>query len=72
MIEAGMMDVEAARRSLGIATQAEMARLLGLKLRQYARLAAGESPPSPTATRLVEAYLAGYRPPDWPDRSQPE
>jgi len=59
-------DVESARQTLGVATQSAMARMLGMTLRHYARIAAGRATLSPAPRRLLDAYLAGYRPPDWP------
>lgn len=60
----------AARRRLGLSFR-ELARMLGVTVNQAKRLAADESysshrPVMETTGRLIEAYLAGYRPPDWP------
>ena len=59
-----------ARQSLGL-TQSQMARLLDTDPQSVRRM---EMPATastsrnlpPRAARLVEAYLAGYRPSDWP------
>lgn len=59
-----------ARRKLGL-TQIQLADMLGIGLRQVKRLE-GDAPANsgliqPYAARLLQAYLDGYRPADWPD-----
>jgi len=54
------------RKKLGL-TQREFSRLLGYS--HYNRISAienGKEPISKAAVRLIEAYMAGYRPKDWP------
>jgi transcriptional regulator with XRE-family HTH domain len=62
-------EIKEARRKLGL-TLEQMARMLGyqgsqLRQMQY-DLETGRRPVREPQRRLVEAYLAGYRPPDWP------
>lgn len=64
-----------ARLKLGL-TLAQMGRMLGysgaqLKATAF-RLENGERPIREAQRRLIEAYLAGYRPPDWPGRAVAE
>jgi transcriptional regulator with XRE-family HTH domain len=58
-----------ARHVLGL-TLAEMARLLGYDGEQARgqmhNLETGKRDVRPAQRRLMEAYLAGYRPEDWP------
>lgn len=65
-------ELAAARLALGL-YQEELGRMLGFSGRQIKatvyRLETGERPVRDVHRRLVEAYLAGYRPPDWPGRS---
>ena len=57
-----------ARERLGL-TQAELARLLGYGSKsRIAELEAGARKPGRTVVRLLGAYLAGFRPTDWPTR----
>lgn len=63
-------DLSTARRKLGL-TLSEMALMLGyegLQARSHMHnLESGKRTPiRPAQRRLVEAYLAGYRPKDWP------
>lgn len=62
-------DLIKARCELGL-SQSEAARLLGYETEQgksqYRKLESGARPVMPAQRRLIEAYLAGYRPPDWP------
>lgn len=64
-------DIRSARRILGLTTT-EMARLLGYEgtsaAGQISHHEAGRRRVRPAQRRLVEAYLSGYRPPDWPSR----
>ena len=64
-------EFRAVRSSLGL-TQAQLARVLGYAARENVALleSAGDwtrEIPSAIA-RLMTAYAAGYRPPDWPAR----
>lgn len=58
-----------ARRKLGL-TLSEMALMLGYEGAQARghmhNLETGKRDLRPAQRRLVEAYLAGYRPKDWP------
>lgn len=59
-----------ARRKLGLSA-GELARLLGVDQVHVYRMEMEPGKPTSrqvteTIRRLVEAYLAGYRPPDWP------
>ena len=61
--------IEKARRELGL-TLGQMATMLGyqgahLRQMQY-HLETGQSVIREPQRRLVEAYLSGYRPDDWP------
>lgn len=61
---------KAARHALGLSV-ADMARMLGVTDIQVRRMETREGlgshrPVNGTTQRLVEAWLAGYRPPDWP------
>ena len=63
-------DVRACRHELGL-TQKQLARLLGYK--HYNRISAienGKENISKAAVRLINAYLEGYRPPDWPETTR--
>jgi transcriptional regulator with XRE-family HTH domain len=61
-----------ARQRLGL-TLEQMARMLGYdgvqSRSQVHNLETGRRELRPAQRRLVEAYLAGYRPPDWPGLS---
>ena len=58
-----------ARRKLGL-TLEQMATLLGYsgtqRRQMMHKLETGLRELRPAQARLVSAYLAGYRPPDWP------
>jgi len=58
-----------ARRKLGL-TLDQMADMLGYqgksKRGQMHHLETGERPIRPAQRRLIDAYLSGYRPDDWP------
>ncbi|MES2753830.1 MAG: hypothetical protein V4659_04120 [Pseudomonadota bacterium] len=60
-------DFKAARLALGL-NGAEAARVMGYGnvSRIYNLEARGEVPPQ--AARLMQAYLDGYRPADWPQK----
>lgn len=61
-----------ARKRLGL-TLAQMAQLLGYEgeqaKSQVHHLETGRREIRPAQRRLVEAYLAGYRPHDWPQQT---
>lgn len=63
------VDLRKSRIALGL-SQSEAARLLGYETdngkAQYRKMESGLRPVMPAQRRLMEAYLAGYRPPDWP------
>ena len=60
-------EIAAARATLGL-TQAQLAGVMGLRgsatVSDWER---GAKPANPQNIRLLQAYLDGYRPPDWPD-----
>lgn len=62
-----------ARRKLGL-NLAQMALVLGYETphgkSQVRHMEAGERPIMPAQRRLVEAYLSGHRPKDWPHRME--
>ena len=62
-------DIKAARTALGL-TLVQCADLLGYEGEQRRsmmhRLETGARDLRPAQERLLRAYLAGYRPPDWP------
>lgn len=63
-------EIKAARHALGL-TVADMARMLETDTKTMRCLEAHTGanmyrPPAPRMVRLLEAYLAGYRPADWP------
>ncbi len=60
-------DFKQARQSLGL-TQAQTAAMVGRKTRNVQQWEAGDRAVDQAAALLVAAYLAGYRPADWPTR----
>jgi DNA-binding transcriptional regulator YiaG len=62
-------DFQQARQSLGLSAP-DLARVLGVsptRARQtFSDWSRGAKTMDPARARLVRAYLAGYRPPDWP------
>lgn len=62
-------ELKQARESLGL-TLEQMARMLGYTgsqaRGQMQHMEAGRREIRDAQRRLVEAYLSGYRPPDWP------
>jgi transcriptional regulator with XRE-family HTH domain len=55
-----------ARVKLGL-TQSDAARLLGYGSKvRISEIEAGKRNPGAAVVRLLRAYLAGYRPEDWP------
>ncbi|WP_170378774.1 helix-turn-helix domain-containing protein [Ruegeria atlantica] len=60
-------EVKIARLSLGL-SQREMAPLLGLPLTaELSAIEYGKVEPHPSTIRLLQAYLDGYRPSDFPE-----
>lgn len=63
----------ALRASLGL-TQAQLASVLGYAFRENVaameHTGGGSREVPPAIARLMRAYEAGYRPPDWPRRRQ--
>lgn len=60
--------IREARRKLGL-TQSQLAAVLGVDVRTVKGMEAdgtGHRPPRATTARLLQAYLDGYRPADWP------
>lgn len=63
-------DIRAARHALGL-TQAGMARMLGYANQvKVAEIEAGVKMPGGAVVRLLNAYLDGYRPTDWPEKKR--
>lgn len=59
-------DIRAARQRLGL-SQEQMALMLGYSARYtVSDIERGTKNPSPAAVRLLQAYIDGYRPNDWP------
>lgn len=59
-------EIAAARATLGL-TQAQLSALMGLRgPAAISEWEAGKRSPSGQSERLLLAYLAGYRPDDWP------
>jgi transcriptional regulator with XRE-family HTH domain len=60
-------DFRTARKSLGL-TQTELAVVLGYSDGQarVSQIERGEMMPHGSVIRLLQAYLDGYRPGDWP------
>lgn len=59
-----------AQRTLGLSAS-DMARMLDTDPQTWRRMVMREDAstfrrPAPRMLRLLEAYLSGYRPPDWP------
>lgn len=65
-------DFREARRTLGL-TQPQLAAMLGVSVRQVKGMEAEKDALkrriAPWHARLIAAYLAGYRPADWPLKS---
>lgn len=63
------LDPKLARLTLGL-TQSQMGQMLGYQgvhVRQMVyEIEQGEKPLMPCQARLLQAYLDGYRPKDWP------
>jgi DNA-binding transcriptional regulator YiaG len=59
--------VRMARLKLGL-TQAELAAVMGIRTMSVSDWERGIRTPSSQSVRLIQAYLSGYRPADWPSR----
>ena len=58
--------IKAARKQLGL-TQTQLAEVMGYSNDTYiSRVETGSRGMSEQAQRLLQAYLDGYRPKDWP------
>lgn len=59
--------IKAARETLGL-SQAQLAEVMALRGRAaISEWESGKRKPDPRSVKLIQAYLAGYRPPDWPN-----
>ena len=63
-------EIKQARHAMGLSV-ADLARLLDTDAQTVRRMEQSESAstfrrPAPRMVRLVQAYMMGYRPPDWP------
>lgn len=60
------VEIKKARLMLGL-NQSQMARVLGYGAQtRISEIEMGDRTPSESVVRLIAAYLAGYRPSDWP------
>ena len=60
-------EIKAARKALGL-TQAQLAQVMGYSGTPYVSgLETGYRSISEQGRRLLQAYLSGYRPEDWPE-----
>lgn len=58
--------IKAARKQLGL-TQTQLAEVMGMTDKSYiSKLESGAVNLGRTSQRLLQAYLDGYRPKDWP------
>ena len=63
-------EIKEARHAMGLSV-ADLARLLDTDPQTVRRMEQSEAAstfrrPAPRMVRLVQAYMVGYRPPDWP------
>ena len=63
-------DIKQARHAMGLSV-ADLAKLLDTDPQTVRRMEQSETAstfrrPAPRMVRLVQAYMMGYRPPDWP------
>ena len=59
-------EIRAARETLGL-TQAQLARVMGMRGQvSISEWESGTRSPTAAASRLLLAYMDGYRPKDWP------
>ena len=63
-------EIKQARHTLGLSV-ADLAKLLDTDPQTVRRMEQSETAstfrrPAPRMVRLVQAYMMGYRPPDWP------
>ena len=68
--------IKQARHTLGLSV-ADLALLLDTDGQTVRRMEQSDDAstfrrPAPRMVRLIEAYLLGYRPPDWPSTPQPD
>lgn len=64
-------DFRAARQRLGL-SQEQLAFMLGYRARYtVSDIERGNKAPNGAAVRLLQAYLEGYRPADWPKSPPP-
>lgn len=60
--------IKHARSNLGL-TQSQMAKLLGYgAVARISEIENGSRDPGISVVRLLQAYMEGYRPDDWPDQ----
>lgn len=60
-------DIREARRKLGL-SQTQLAAVMGLRGKQtVSEWERGVKSPDGQSVRLIQAYLAGHRPRDWPE-----
>lgn len=74
--QAPAIDLDTARQKLGLRSLTELGRMLGYggaQVRtQMHKIKSGSRPLGEPQKRLLQAYLDGYRPPDWPtDQGSP-
>jgi len=61
-------EVKQARKQLGL-TQTQLAEVMGLTGKTYiSKIENNTQPLGEVSIRLLKAYLAGYRPEDWPSQ----
>ena len=64
------INLDEARRALGLRSLADLGRMLGYTgsgvRQQMHNVKTGKRPLGEPHRRLLQAYLDGYRPPDWP------
>ena len=58
-----------ARRRLGL-SQFQLAAVLDTSDRTIRKWEGGERSPNPVAAQAMRWFLAGYRPPDWPEQTR--
>ena len=63
-------ELKQARKTLGLTPQ-QMADMLGYGAKtRISEIENGKANPSAAVIRLLQAYVAGYRPTDWPHLAQ--
>lgn len=58
-------DLAGMRKALGL-KQAQLGALMGMGANEVSRVERGDREPPKRYRKLLEAYVAGYRPPHWP------